>query len=84
MASAVGDFKGFIDFFDLNAFCDSDYKIFDLKTYDPVSGEYKEYIKDDYLKNYKIKDKQDYQSFISGSVKAILERQCLIKGTLLR
>lgn len=80
------NFEFFIDFFYLNDFCDSDYRVYDLKSYDPTMDRYDTFIGEGYqeIDNFKITDEDGYKSFISGSVKAILSRQLRIREDLIR
>ena len=78
------NFESFIDFFNLNDFCDSDYRVYNLKSYNPTMKHYDAFIGDDYqnIDSFKITDKEEYGAFISGSINAILSRQLRIKADL--
>jgi len=76
-----GDFPGFVNFFFLNDFCDEDYNVWDLKTYNSKNNKFEKTIDDKTYKNldfYKISDEEEYKAFISGSVKVISARQSRI------
>ncbi len=79
--SLFGNFNTFIDFFYLNDFCDSDYRVFDLKSYNSQKDSYETFICDGYkeISNYKISNKEEYELYISGCTSAILKRQVRIK-----
>lgn len=78
------NFESFIDFFFLNSFCDSDYRVFDLKSYNTKNKTYESFIDDGYkeISGFKISDKAEYESFISGNVAAICARQKQIMRSL--
>lgn len=78
------NFEFFIDFFFLNDFCDSDYRVYNLKSYEPSMDRYNSFIDEDYrnIDSFKITDKEEYRSFIAGSSRAILSRQQRIKAAL--
>ncbi len=78
------NFRGFVDFFFLNDFCDSEYRVYDLETYDSVDVRYRGFIGESYsqIDYYKITDKKEYSRFIEGSVRAIELRQNRIKAYL--
>lgn len=75
------NFESFINFFYLNDFCDSDYRVYDLKSYDLAEDTYDAFVSEDYkeISYFKISDKVGYESFIAGSTRAILSRQFRIK-----
>ena len=79
-----GNFEVFVNFFYLNDFCDSDYRVYDLKTYDVAEDRYERFINDDYkeINYFKISDLDEYKSFVEGSTRAILLRQLRIKNSL--
>lgn len=74
------NFSGFIDFFCLNDFCNENYNVYDLSTFNSY-GNYVEIIGENYKESsfYKITDKMKYISFINGSKKAIELRNLSLK-----
>lgn len=78
------NFEVFIDFFYLKDFCDADYRVYDLKSYNSIEDRYESFIGDDYrnVEYFKINNAEEYKTFISGSVRAILSRQLRIKKAL--
>lgn len=78
------NFESFVNFFYLNDFCDSDYRVYDLSSYNKADNKYEAFIGDEYtnIDYYKIGDAGRYRAFIDGSICAILSRQLRIKKAL--
>ena len=75
------NFESFVGFFYLDDFCDSDYRVYDLNSYDIAEDRYERFVGEDYkeINYFRIPDKEGYESFIAGSIRAILSRQLRIR-----